>query len=231
MVRDCIAANYYNFPMSRIMLLASVLIASAAFAQTTPAPFNFQTQSLPSGAIGRQYTETVLITGGTIPLAFSVRGKLPPGLTLQPNSGIIAGTPTAPGSYRFTITVEDGTHKRITRQYTINIEDLLTIKWLQQPRLNSNVLSGSVEVLNSSRDTYDLTVIIVAVNEIGKAFALGYQHFDLGVQIRQPIPFSSTLPNGQYIVHADAVAEIPARNIIRRTRLQTPQPLTVNVNR
>ena len=232
MVRDCIAATFYNLPMRRIPLLAAFFIASIAVAQSTPAPFAFRTESLTSGSIGRSYTAAIEISGGTPPLTFTVtRGKLPPGLSLQPNSGIISGTPTAPGAYDFTVTVADGTGKRITRSYRINIEDLLTIKWLQPPRLDSNVLSGSVEVSNSSRDTYDLTIIIVAVNEIGKAFALGYQHFDMGTQVHQAIPFSSMLPNGQYIVHADAVAEIPARNIIRRARLQTRQPIVVNVNR
>jgi hypothetical protein len=86
-------------------------------------------------------------------------------------------------------------------------------------------------VSNGSRSPYDQTVIIVAVNEFGKAFALGYQRFNLPAQAQQVIPYSSSLPNGHYIVHVDAVAEIPARNLIRRARLQTPQPITVDVNR
>ena len=57
-----------------------------------------------------------------------------------------------------------------------------------------NIIAGTVEVSNGSRDIYDQTVIIVAVNEIGKAFALGYQHFDLSPQSQQFIPYSSSLP-------------------------------------
>jgi hypothetical protein len=41
------------------------------------------------------------------------------------------------------------------------------------------------------------------------------------------IPFGETLPPGTYVVHADAVAEIPSKNSILRQRLQTPAPLPV----
>lgn len=216
--------------MYRILLLA-VLFTGAAYSQVV-AQFDFQTKSLPSGSVGAAYSATIQVVGGTPPLAFTVtRGKLPPGILMQPNSGILSGTPTAAGAYTFTVTVSDSSGQSITRDFTINIEDLLSIKWLQPPKLDSNVLSGSVEVSNGSRETYDLTVIIVAVNETGKAFALGYQHFNMSARIKQAIPFSSLLPNGSYVVHADAIGEIPARNTIRRTRLQTQQPIVVNVNR
>lgn len=216
--------------MYRIALLAA-LLTCAAHSQT-PAQFDFQTKSLPAGSVGTPYNATVQVAGGTPPLAFTLtRGKIPPGIMLQPHSGIVSGTPTAAGAYTFAVTVSDSAGQNITRDFTINIEDLLTIKWLPPPKLDSNVLSGGVEVSNGSRETYDLTIIIVAVNERGKAFALGYQRFDLASQIRQAVPFSSLLPNGSYIVHADAIGEIPARNTIRRTRLQTQQPIVVNVNR
>jgi hypothetical protein len=41
------------------------------------------------------------------------------------------------------------------------------------------------------------------------------------------IPFGQTLPAGNYVVHADAVAEIPSRNRILRRLLETPAPLPV----
>jgi len=71
-------------------------------------------------------------------------------------------------------------------------------------------------------------VIVVAVNEIGKAFALGYQRFDLQPNNKDvEIKFGSTLPRGQYVIHADAIAEVPGKRAIYRSRLQTPQPLRV----
>ena len=216
-----------------LVMTAVLLLSGIALAQTRGASgLRFQSQPLPNGSINKPYSAAIQLTGATAPVQWKLtNGKLPPGITLQPTSGILSGTPTAPGEYRFTVSVTDGTNHRATGNFVIKIEDYLTVIWQQPPALKENVLSGSVQVSNDSRDTYDLTVIIVAVNDIGKAFALGYQHFKLAPQVQQTIPYSSLLPNGHYIVHVDAVAEIPARRLIRRARLQTQNPITVNVNR
>lgn len=230
------ARQTYNQRMlrrPRLALLGVLLLSSLSNAQPHAASdLRFQTASLPPASIGRPYTATIQVTGGTPPLQWKViQGKLPPGISLQPTSGILSGTPTAPGNYSFIVAISDATPQTKTASFTIRVEDYLTVQWKTGPMLDSNTLSGNVEVSNASRDTYDQTVIIVAVNEIGKAFALGYQHFNLLPQTQQVIPYSSSLPNGYYIVHVDAVAEIPERNIIRRARLQTQQPITVDVNR
>jgi hypothetical protein len=71
-------------------------------------------------------------------------------------------------------------------------------------------------------------VIIVAVADNGRATAIGYEHFPLKAGATNvKIPFGNTLPHGGYVVHADAIAEIPTRKAILRQRLQTPQPLQV----
>jgi len=77
-----------------------------------------------------------------------------------------------------------------------------------------------------------MTVIIVAVNEIGKAFALGYQHFNIARNVEQVVPFSTTVPNGRYIVHADAIAALPNKKQANaRASIETATHLVVNVNR
>ena len=56
----------------------------------------------------------------------------------------------------------------------------------------------------------------------------GYERFPLQPGADNvPITFGNTLPPGPYVIHADAIAEIPARNSILRQRLQTPQPLRI----
>ncbi len=85
-----------------------------------------------------------------------------------------------------------------------------------------------VEVSNGSKDVFDLTVVIVAVADNGRATAIGYQRFPLNPGANNvPITFGNTLPPGPYVVHVDAIAEIAARNSILRRRLQTPQPLQI----
>jgi hypothetical protein len=66
-------------------------------------------------------------------------------------------------------------------------------------------------------------VIVVAVNEIGKAFALRYEHLTLPKGAETPdLKFDSSLPLGQYTLHADAVGEVPAKNAIYRDRREIP---------
>lgn len=65
------------------------------------------TGSLGNGVTGSPYNQSVVATG-VAPITFSVTsGALPPGLTLDANTGAIAGTPTAAGSYAFTIRATD----------------------------------------------------------------------------------------------------------------------------
>lgn len=66
------------------------------------------TSSLPAGNIGAVYAVPVTATGGTGADTFAVTsGTLPAGLTLDPVTGIINGTPSAAGSSTFTVTVTD----------------------------------------------------------------------------------------------------------------------------
>jgi hypothetical protein len=214
-----------------LVALLSLLLSNAPAQTRESSEINVQTKTLPSANIGHAYEAAIQATGGTPPLRFSVtRGALPPGITLQP-SGMLIGTPRAAGDYSFTVSIADATMKTVTASVLLRVEDYLTVRWKDGPVLESNTLSGSVEVVNNSPDSFDQTVIIVAVNEVGKAFALGYQHFNFAPQTQQAIPYSSSLPNGHYNVHVDAVAEIPAQHLIRRARLQTLQPITIDVNR
>src|SRR5205085_6391563 len=61
--------------------------------------------SLPAGGTGTSYSQTLSASpaGGNYAYAVS-SGSLPPGLSLNPATGVLNGTPTAGGTFNFTIT-------------------------------------------------------------------------------------------------------------------------------
>ena len=74
-------------------------------ANTAPEITNPGPQSSPLSAVSLM-VDASDANGDT--LTYSDDGQLPPGLTLNPNSGLISGTPTTPGTYNPQITVSDG---------------------------------------------------------------------------------------------------------------------------
>jgi DNA-binding beta-propeller fold protein YncE len=61
---------------------------------------------LTAGTVGTAYSQTLTASGGTSPYTFAVTsGALPGGITLT--GGVLAGTPTAVGTFTFTVTATD----------------------------------------------------------------------------------------------------------------------------
>jgi len=88
--------------------------------------------------------------------------------------------------------------------------------------VNGQRIDGSIKVSNRSGRDFDLTFIVLAVNDIGRATAIGYQHFPLKKNTRNmEIPFGENLSPGNYAVNVDVVGEEPQSNRIFRARLVT----------
>lgn len=63
--------------------------------------------SLPNGAAGSSYNQSITASGGTAPYTYAVTtGSLPAGVTLS-SGGLLSGTPTFGGTYNFTVTATD----------------------------------------------------------------------------------------------------------------------------
>jgi len=218
-----------------VVLAMAMSCAGVAQAQSTrprAQELAFTTRVLPNGTAGRSYRFAIQAEGGTAPYRFRVVDvkKLPPGLVFDASSRLLSGTPRQGGTYSFYVEVVDARGEPLLREFTLRIFGVLEVQWKQFPAVQQDQILGSVEVSNYGDDTFDLTVIIVAVNEVGKAFALGYERIELGANTqRREVSFGArnNLPYGKYVVHVDAVAEVAARNSIYRARLQTPAPLDV----
>ena len=76
--------------------------------------------SLPTGQAGSPYSAALGATGGTAPLSWSVSG-LPSGLSLDPASGTLSGTPSAAGGYTVEVTVIDRYGSRAAKSLALAI--------------------------------------------------------------------------------------------------------------
>ena len=78
----------------------SVAIDSPAIITVSP---------LTSATVGTRFSKSFNVNGGIAPYTWSIAsGILPPGLSLIPTTGYLAGIPTAWGIYSFTVMVTDG---------------------------------------------------------------------------------------------------------------------------
>jgi hypothetical protein len=219
----------------RLSFLAALLlgVAGVSAAQQAGAPLVIVSErALPKAILSAAYEAKLVATGGMPPRTWEViDGRLPPGLILDPVTGAISGTPTAAGLYRFAVEVSDSDDpaESRSREFTLAVISALVVEWKTAPGVTQDGIAGSLKLANQTATDIDLTMIVVAVNEIGKAFVLGYQHFTFPGQNTVPeIVFGSSLPRGLYTVHADVIGEVPEKNSIYRARLQTSQPLATH---
>ena len=177
-----------------------------------------------------QYLVQLKVRGGSPPFTWKLtNGSLPKGISLERN-GVLSGTPTEAGDFHFVVTITDSTSPALQRNQDIVLRVLapLLVQWESPAKVNGQRIEGSIKVSNQTERDYDLTAIILAVNEIGRATAIGYQHFALKQNtIELEIPFGENLPTGAYQVTVDVVAEIAATNAIYRARLVTPGKLQI----
>lgn len=215
--------------MARIVRLFGVLaVLLGALAAAQPLPLTIVEDTLPPLDAGVSVHIVLHARGGVPPYRWYVAsGELPEGVSLT-TEGVLEGRPAKPGQIAFTVAVEDSARSRISKELRTVVTANLVFTWARPPQVHGDRMEGAVQLSNGTKDDFDLTFIVVAIAENGRATALGYQHFSLKAGTNDfQIPFVQSLPHGAYVVHADAVAEIPAKNTILKRMLETPTPITV----
>ncbi len=113
------AAGTYSLLVSVTDAAAHTVYATVSI--TIGAGLTITTPQALSGAVaGQSYTVKLAATGGTPPYQWAA-SQLPSGLTLDPSSGAISGTPAAAGVFTFTVQVSDSVHASAQASFTLTV--------------------------------------------------------------------------------------------------------------
>jgi hypothetical protein len=214
--------------LSKIFCRWLVLAAIAAGAQQVAGPdsLSITTQDLPKALLWEPYVFEIEASGGIAPYHWQrVAGSLPRGFVVN-EDGRVSGLLSEAGSFEFTVLCSDHSNPATSqkKQFVLTAETPLSAAWLRKAQITGQRLDGSIQVSNRSGRDLDLTFIVLAVNDIGRATAIGYQHFPLKKNTRDvELPFGDTLSPGNYVVNVDVVGEEPISRGIFRARLVSAQ--------
>ena len=119
------AAGTFTFAITVTDSSSPVQSATANFTLTiaAAAQITITLPQLPSGTLGIAYSQMFNASGGAAPYTWSISsGALPAGLSLS-TAGVLSGTPTATGSFTFTVAVSDSSSPALTAtaSYTVVI--------------------------------------------------------------------------------------------------------------
>ena len=98
----------------------------------------------PTAEVGVRFTKTVLATGGSGSFKWSLAsGALPAGVTLDPDKGVVSGTPKAAGDFTFGLAATDAEGRVSTASATVGVAAKLAITTL---RLKPATLGSAYQV-------------------------------------------------------------------------------------
>jgi hypothetical protein len=103
---------------STVRMSANIAVQSAP----TASPLSIATSALSSAQVNAAYSASITAQGGAAPYAWSLSsGSLPNGLTLNPSTGVIAGSVSQAGAFTFTAEVTDASAHSATQQLSLNV--------------------------------------------------------------------------------------------------------------
>ena len=121
------------------------------------APPSITTTSLAGGTVGTAYTAT-LAASGTGTITWSNSGNLPAGLTLDENTGVISGTPTADGTFNFTAkATNDGGSDSKELSITIGEQTNVPVNRVLLNKTSTTLTVGNTETLTATVEPANAT--------------------------------------------------------------------------
>ena len=112
------------------------VLGTATFSNVvlTPEPLAITTATaLPGASAGHAYTTTLAARGGFPDYLWALdSGTLPPGLALDPETGLLGGTPETAGAFAFTARATDADGATATRGFTLAVQGPPYASWLSE---------------------------------------------------------------------------------------------------
>jgi len=106
-----------------------------------------------------QLEQSIGVSGGATPYMFAVTsGSLPDGLSLDPSSGDLTGTPTTLGTFDFTVQITDNNGFTSSQPLSINIIQPIAITTLSLPDGTTNVSYDQVVATQYGEGSENFTV-------------------------------------------------------------------------
>jgi titin len=114
----------YDFAVRAVNANGAGAPSATVTATPTPvlSPPAISTTTLPDATTGSSYNQTLAATGYPTPTWAITSGALPPGLSLNPVTGTLTGTPTERGTYTFTVTAANGIAPNATQALTLSVD-------------------------------------------------------------------------------------------------------------
>ena len=183
-----------------------------------PQPPCITTTELPPAELSTPYAATLEAVGGTPPYTWSIAsGSLPPGLALS-SDGTISGTPTATGTFTFSLEVVDslGASARVTQSLEVTVET--NVAGYLLGAADGGVFTFGSAAFHGSAAGLHLVAPVVGLAESptggywlvasdGGVFSFGAPFFGslAGHALRAPIVGMAATPEGDgyYLVGAD----------------------------
>jgi hypothetical protein len=171
-VPTCNGVTETSSPTSVTIATQPILLEAAAPEAPPPiisVPPTITTTTLPNGIQNTAYSSTVTASGGATSYTWSVStGSLPTGLTLTSGtpSATISGTPSAIGTYTFTLQVVDNVGDTNTKTYTVTISPTPTPTPTppSTPSPNGSAIPPLTQLMDSALNVWTVSSGIIYEN-------------------------------------------------------------------
>ena len=120
-------AGHYAFTISAVDSLNISGSGSASIDVTGP-PLTISPQTISQGHVGVPYVPvTYSVSGGVPPYVLNLTSAVPPGMTFNPITWVLSGTPTTGGSYSFDFTATDQAGDFGTAMSALPVPDIVPL--------------------------------------------------------------------------------------------------------